>query len=66
MIVRTTRDDREAVAMLVVSRNDPSLRAPVRAFMASDERADGFFININEKPGPFMVGERTLKIAGAA
>ena len=28
LIVRTTRDDREAVAMLVVTRNDKALRSP--------------------------------------
>lgn len=65
LIVRTTRDDREAVAMLVVRRNDPVLRPPLRAFMASTDRPDGFFVNINEKPGPFIVGPRTIKIAGA-
>jgi 23S rRNA (uracil1939-C5)-methyltransferase len=64
IVVRTTRDDREAVAMLVVRRNDPVLRSPIRAFMGSSERADGFFVNVNDKPGPLMVGERTIKIAG--
>jgi 23S rRNA (uracil1939-C5)-methyltransferase len=66
LIVRTTCDDREAVAMLVVTRNDKALRAPVRAFLASADRSDGFFININDKPGPLMVGERTIKIDGAS
>jgi 23S rRNA (uracil1939-C5)-methyltransferase len=66
LIVRTTRDDREAVAMLVVTRNDKGLRAPVRALLGSPERPNGFFININDKPGPFMVGERTVKIDGAS
>ncbi len=66
LIVRTTRDDREAVAMLVVTRNDKALRAPVRALLASADRPDGFFININDRPGPFMVGERTIKIDGAS
>ncbi len=65
LIVRTTRDDREAVAMLVVNRNDKALRAPVRALLASAERPDGFFLNINDKPGPFMVGEQTIRIDGA-
>ena len=66
LIVRTTRDDREAVAMLVVTRNDKALRSPVRGLLASDDRPDGFFININDRPGPFMVGERTIKIDGAS
>jgi 23S rRNA (uracil1939-C5)-methyltransferase len=64
LIVRTTEDDREAVAMLVVTRNDKSLRKPVRALLDSDEKPDGFFININAKPGPMMVGPETIRIDG--
>jgi 23S rRNA (uracil1939-C5)-methyltransferase len=64
LIVRSTRDDREAVAMLVVTRNEKSLRKPVRALLESSERPDGFFININDDPGPFMVGEKTIRIDG--
>ena len=64
LIVRTTQDDREAVAMLVVTRNDKSLRKPVRELLASDEKPDGFFINIHDAPGPFMIGDRTIRIEG--
>ena len=64
LIIRTTRDDREAVAMLVVTRNDKSLRRPVRALLDSDERPDGFFINVNDSPGPFMIGPKTIRIEG--
>jgi 23S rRNA (uracil1939-C5)-methyltransferase len=64
LIIRTTEDDREAVAMLVVARNDKSLRKPVRALIESDERPDGFFINIHDRPGPFMIGPETIHIHG--
>ena len=64
LIIRTTQDDGEAVAMLVVTRNDKSLRNPVRALLDSKDRPDGFFININETPGPLMVGPRTIRIEG--
>lgn len=64
IIVRTTADDSQAVAMLVVTRNDKSLRRPVRAFLESTDRPDGFLVNINDEPGPYMVGETTLKIDG--
>lgn len=64
VLVRTTRDDREAVAMLVVTRNDKTLRKPVRALLASPERPDGFFINVHDAPGPYMVGRDTVKIEG--
>jgi 23S rRNA (uracil1939-C5)-methyltransferase len=64
IIVRTTADGREASAMLVVWRNDKALRGPVRRFLASPDRPEGFFVNIHAKPGPFMVGEETIKIEG--
>jgi len=64
LLVRTTIDDREAVAMLVVTRNDRSLRKPVRALLDSADRPDGFFINVHDRPGPFMVGEQTIRIDG--
>ena len=64
IVIRTTADGREASAMLVVTRNDKSLRAPVRGFLASPERPDGFFLNIHDKPGPYMVGDETIKIEG--
>ena len=64
LIVRTTEDDREAVAMLVVTHNTKSLRTPVRGLLASADAPDGFFINIHDRPGPMMVGDETIKIAG--
>jgi 23S rRNA (uracil1939-C5)-methyltransferase len=64
VIIRTTEDEREAVARLVVTRNDKLLRRPVRALLDSQDKPDGFFININDKPGPFMVGAETIRIAG--
>lgn len=64
VIVRTTDDGREASAMLVVTRNDKSLRTPVRGLLDSAEKPDGFFINIHSKPGPFMIGDETIKIDG--
>ncbi len=64
VIIRSTADGREASAMLVVRRNDKALRAPIRKLLASPEKPDGFFINIHDKPGPFMVGDETIKIEG--
>ena len=64
IIVRTTADDRQAVAMLVVTRNDKALRTPIRGLLASADRPDGFFINIHDKPSPYMVGPETLRIDG--
>ena len=64
IVIRTTADGREASAMLVVTRNDKSLRAPVKGLLSSPERPDGFFVNIHAKPGPYMVGDETIKIEG--
>lgn len=64
IIVRTTQDGREASAMLVVWSNEKALRTPVRKFLASAERPDGFFVNIHPKPGPYMAGDETIKIEG--
>ena len=64
LIVRTTEDDRQAVAMLVVIKNDKALRTPIRGLLASADRPDGFFINIHDRPGPYMVGSETIRIDG--
>ena len=64
IIVRATADDRQAVAMLVVTRNDKALRTPIRSLLASADRPDGFYINIHDKPGPYMVGAETIRIDG--
>ena len=64
LIVRTTEDDRQAVAMLVVTKNDKALRTPIRGLLASADRPDGFFINIHDRPGPYMVGSETIRIDG--
>lgn len=66
LIVRTSADDRDAVAMLVVTRNAGELKKPVRALLASDDRPDGLFLNIHDTPSPYMVGRETLRLDGHA
>ena len=66
VIVRTSADERDAVALLVVTRNDQSLRTPVRALLASADRPDGFYLNIHDRPSAFMVGRTTIRLAGHA
>ncbi|MEZ5421025.1 MAG: 23S rRNA (uracil(1939)-C(5))-methyltransferase RlmD [Vicinamibacterales bacterium] len=66
LVVRTSADERDAVAMLVVTRNAGELKKPVRALLASDDRPDGFFLNIHDTPSPYMVGRETLRIDGYA
>jgi 23S rRNA (uracil1939-C5)-methyltransferase len=64
LLVRTTRDEREAVAMLIVTRNEKALRTPIKKFLSSPDRPTGFLLNIHDRPGPYMVGRETLKIDG--
>ncbi|HUU33174.1 MAG TPA: 23S rRNA (uracil(1939)-C(5))-methyltransferase RlmD [Vicinamibacterales bacterium] len=66
LVIRTSEDERDAVAMLVVTRNVPALRKPVRALLASADRPDGLFINLHERPSSYMVGRDTLRIDGHA
>ena len=64
LIVRTTRDGREVGAMLVVTRNDKTLRKPIKAFLATEDAPDGFFLNVHERLGPFMIGRETIRLSG--
>jgi 23S rRNA (uracil1939-C5)-methyltransferase len=64
LIVRTTRDAREVGAMLVVTRNDKALRKPIKAFLATEEAPDGFYLNIHDRPGPYMMGRETVRLSG--
>jgi 23S rRNA (uracil1939-C5)-methyltransferase len=64
LIVRTTRDGREVGAMLVVTRNDKALRRPIKAFLATADAPDGFYLNIHDRPGPYMIGRETIRLSG--
>jgi 23S rRNA (uracil1939-C5)-methyltransferase len=64
VIVRTNADESEAVATLVVTRNDKALRSPVRGLLDSQDRPDGFFLNIHDQRSRFMIGDETLRIDG--
>ncbi len=64
VVIRTTHDDREALVLLVVTRNDKSLRKPLRAFLASDARPDGLFVTVHERDDSYMHGDAVLRIDG--
>lgn len=64
LVVRTTADDSQAVAMLVVTRNDKRLRAPIRRVLEGPDAPTGFLVNVHDRPGPYMVGAETLVVAG--
>ncbi len=64
VVVRSSADESQAVALLVVTRNDRALRAPLRALMESPDAPDGLLLNLNDRPGPYMLGRETLRVTG--
>jgi len=64
VLVRTTKDEREAVALLVATRPDDSLEAPLRALLTRPERPEGLALNLHDRPGPFLLGGETLRVDG--
>ena len=64
VVVRTSRDEREAVAMLVATRDDPSLAAPMRALLDGAEKPEGLVLNLHDRPGPYLVGRESKRVAG--
>ncbi len=65
LIVRTSANQREAVAVLVVARHARELRAPLRGVMAGPQTPDGLLLNLNDRPGPYLLGRETLHLGGA-
>jgi 23S rRNA (uracil1939-C5)-methyltransferase len=64
VVLRTTRDESECVAMLVVSRADPAVEAPLRRLLSSADAPDGLAVNLNDRPGPYLVGRETRRVSG--
>ena len=64
VVVRTTKDDSEAVAMLVAARDDAALRAPLEALASGPEKPDGLVLNLHDRPGPYLVGRESKRVAG--
>lgn len=64
VVVRTTRDENETVAMLVASRDEPSLAAPLRTVLDGPEPPDGLVLNLHDRPGPFLVGRESKRVGG--
>jgi 23S rRNA (uracil1939-C5)-methyltransferase len=64
LVIRTSADEREAVAVLVVAQDDKQLREPLRRLLASPDRPDGLMLNIHDRPGPYQLGRESLRIDG--
>jgi 23S rRNA (uracil1939-C5)-methyltransferase len=64
VVVRTSRDEKEAVAVLVATRDDPALEAPLRAVLEGPDRPEGLVLNLHDRPGPYLVGRESKRVAG--
>jgi 23S rRNA (uracil1939-C5)-methyltransferase len=64
VVVRTSRDEKEAVAMLVVARDEPVVREALRAFLEGPVVSDGLVLNLHDRPGPYLVGRESRRVAG--
>jgi len=64
VVVRTTKDEAEAVAMLVAVRDDPALQAPLEALAAGPEKPEGVVLNLHDREGPYLVGRESRRVAG--
>ena len=66
VVLRTTTDEKEAVAMLVAARDDETLiRAAAEAVgLARPRNPDGLVLNLHDRPGPFLVGRESARVDG--
>ena len=64
VVLRTTRDESECVAMLVVGREEPAVERPLRALLDSPDAPSGLAVNLNDRPGPYLVGRETRRVHG--
>ena len=64
VVVRVARHSGEVLVTLVVTRNDPRLKAVTRSLVADVARMDGLHLNINSRPGPQLFGLETRRLHG--
>lgn len=64
VLVRTSADEKEAVLVLVATRDDKRLRGALRRLLASADRPEGAMLNLHERPGPYLLGRETLRVDG--
>lgn len=66
VVVRTSGDDAEAAAVLVTTRADARLERPIHAVTSrgGTARPEGLMVNIHDRPGPYLLGGETIRVAG--
>jgi 23S rRNA (uracil1939-C5)-methyltransferase len=66
LVIRSARATAETVAVLVATAFDDSLREPLRRVERGPKgmRPDGLLLNIHPNESPYLLGSRTLRVAG--
>ena len=50
--------------LLAILQIPAAYAVPVRAFLETEHAPDGFYLNIHDRPGPYMVGPQTMRLGG--
>jgi 23S rRNA (uracil1939-C5)-methyltransferase len=64
VVVRTSVDEKEAAAVLVVTDGHRMLKAPMQRLLASPECPTGLMLNLHDRPGPYLFGRETVRLDG--
>ena len=65
LVIRVAGTAPERLATLVVTENVRALRPAVRDILAGPNAPTGLHLNIHDRPGSFLFGETTKRLAGA-
>jgi 23S rRNA (uracil1939-C5)-methyltransferase len=64
IVVRTSERSGEAQATIVAAEEAPGVLAAARDLARGEGSPRGVHVNINDRPGPYILGARTRKVAG--
>jgi len=64
LVVRTSVDEKEAAAVLVVTDGHRMLKPPLQRLLKSAERPTGLMLNLHDRPGPYLFGGETVRLDG--
>ena len=64
VVVRTSAATGGTQAVIVAVRDDPRLRSAAEEIRALEDPPRGIHLEIHDRPGPFIRGSRTMKLAG--
>ncbi|MEO5763565.1 MAG: 23S rRNA (uracil(1939)-C(5))-methyltransferase RlmD, partial [Vicinamibacteria bacterium] len=64
VVVRSTEDGSEAVAVVVATEEHPALSAPLRRVSESRRKPLGLLLNVHDQASPYLFGPHTIRIDG--